>query len=164
MTIKVLTMDHRALRTQSEPYDLDKENPINVANKLKIVLSNFSGHGLAANQIGINKRMFVYKHDGKFVTVINPVITETSDELWNYQEGCLSIPGFWWNVDRPKKINLKGFDLKGNEIEIETTKITARIFQHEMDHINGKLVIDHIPAEELAIFKEKWSKRKHENK
>ena len=160
MNFKALTMDHRALRTYCEPFDLDKENPVPLANKLKMALSRMEGYGLAANQIGCNKRMFAWRIDGKFEIVVNPTIAEVDDDMWSFQEGCLSIPGFWWNVERPKRIDLRGFNIKGEEILVETTLTEARIFQHEMDHMDGKLVIDLISEEELAEFTAKWEKRK----
>ena len=77
------------------------------------------GVGLAANQVGVQKRLFVYdKGDGPHV-VVNPVIVETSGE-WVYEEGCLSVPGLSWEIVRPNAVHLKGFDLDGNELDIET--------------------------------------------
>ena len=93
------------------------------------------GVGLAANQIGIQKRMFVYdKGDGP-VVVVNPRIVESAGE-WTYEEGCLSVPGLSWEITRPNQIFLVGYDLDGNEISVETDEFEGRIFQHEMDHLD----------------------------
>jgi peptide deformylase len=107
------------------------------------------GVGLAANQIGIQKRMFVYDAaDGKGPrTVINPQIVETSGE-WLFEEGCLSVPGLTWEIARPNKVHLKGFDLDGNEIDIETDEYEARIFQHEVDHLDGHLLLHRLTEEQ----------------
>ncbi len=105
------------------------------------------GVGLAANQIGVQKRLFVYdKGDGP-VVVVNPTILE-SDGEWTYQEGCLSVPGLSWEITRPNAIHLVGFDLDGNEISVETDEFEGRIFQHEMDHLNGVLLIERLDADQ----------------
>ena len=103
------------------------------------------GVGLAANQIGVQKRLFVYdKGDGP-VVVVNPVIVESEGE-WTYEEGCLSVPGMSWEITRANAIHLTGFDLDGNEIDIQTDEFEGRIFQHEMDHLDGVLLIERLDA------------------
>lgn len=107
------------------------------------------GVGLAANQIGVQKRIFVYDQgdgDGAFV-VINPTIVETDGE-WTFQEGCLSVPGLSWEITRANSVHLIGYDLEGNELDIETDEYEGRIFQHEMDHLNGMLLIDRLDADQ----------------
>src|ERR1035437_6459065 len=92
------------------------------------------GVGLAANQIGVQKRLFVYdKGDGP-VVVVNPQIIETSGE-WAYEEGCLSVPGLSWEIVRPNHVHLVGRDLDGNEIDVQTAEYEGMIFQHEVDHL-----------------------------
>jgi peptide deformylase len=105
------------------------------------------GSGLAANQIGVQKRLFVYdKGDGP-VVVVNPVIVE-SDGEWTYEEGCLSVPGYSWAITRPNAVHLTGYDLDGNEISVETDEFEGRIFQHEMDHLNGVLLIERLDEDQ----------------
>jgi peptide deformylase len=99
------------------------------------------GLGLAAPQVGVQKRLFVYQmEDREPLAIINPVITESRGE-WEYDEGCLSIPGLFFPIVRPKEIHLTGFDLDGNEISIEADELEARCFQHELDHLDGRLLI-----------------------
>ena len=101
------------------------------------------GSGLAANQIGVQKRIFVYdKGDGP-VVVINPEIRESEGE-WTFEEGCLSVPGYSWEITRPNRIHLVGLDLDGREIDIDTDEFEGRIFQHEMDHLNGVLLVERL--------------------
>jgi peptide deformylase len=101
------------------------------------------GVGLAANQIGVQKRLFVYdKGDGPRV-VVNPVIVETSGE-WPYEEGCLSVPGLSWEIVRPNAVHLRGYDLDGHELDVEAEEFEGRIFQHEVDHLDGVLLIDRL--------------------
>jgi peptide deformylase len=102
------------------------------------------GLGLAAPQVGVQKRMFVYEvpdTDEGPKTIINPQITESSGE-WEYEEGCLSVPGLYFPIIRPKQIHLTGYDLDGNEVSIEADELAARLFQHELDHLDGRLLLE----------------------
>ena len=107
------------------------------------------GLGLAAPQVGVQKRLFVYDlQDGKGAkTLINPVIKESVGE-WSYDEGCLSVPGLSWEIVRPKEIHLVGLDLDGNDVDIEADELLARLFQHELDHLDGTLLIDHLDEDQ----------------
>lgn len=99
------------------------------------------GVGLAAPQVGVQKRLFVYQlEDQDPVAIVNPEIKETRGE-WEYDEGCLSIPGLYFPIVRPKEVHLVGFDLEGNELSIEADELEARCFQHELDHLDGRLLI-----------------------
>jgi peptide deformylase len=105
------------------------------------------GVGLAANQVGIGKRLFVYdKGDGP-VVVVNPVILESAGE-WTYDEGCLSVPGMSWEIVRANEVHLVGRDLDGNEVSYEANEFEGRIFQHEMDHLNGVLLVERLDPDQ----------------
>ena len=101
------------------------------------------GVGLAAPQVGVGKRLFVYDVGEGPQVVINPEIREAHGE-WAYDEGCLSIPGLAFELVRPKEVHLVGFDLEGNELSIEADELTARCFQHELDHLDGILFIERL--------------------
>ena len=101
------------------------------------------GSGLAANQVGVQRRLFVYDAGDGARAVINPRIVE-SDGEWVYDEGCLSIPGLSWEIVRPNAVHLVGLDLDGNEISIEATELEGRIFQHELDHLDGILLVERL--------------------
>ena len=105
------------------------------------------GVGLAAPQVGVERRMFVYDIGDGPSTVINPAIVESSGE-WSYHEGCLSIPGLYFDLVRPKEVLLRGIDLDGEELEIEADELLARCFQHEMDHLDGILVLERLEPEQ----------------
>jgi peptide deformylase len=107
------------------------------------------GIGLAANQVGVQKRMFVYDiGDGLGPhTVINPVLTVPGGE-WTYDEGCLSVPGLYWPIERPKTVHLTGLDLDGNELDIEADDLLARMFQHECDHLDGVLLLQRLTKDQ----------------
>ncbi|HEV7886247.1 MAG TPA: peptide deformylase [Acidimicrobiales bacterium] len=103
------------------------------------------GAGLAAPQVGVQKRLFVYDAgDGQGPRVIvNPTLSEARGE-WTYEEGCLSVPGLYWPITRPKEVHLTGFDLHGNEVSIEADEFEARVFQHELDHLDGTLLLERL--------------------
>ncbi|MGO8859557.1 MAG: peptide deformylase [Acidimicrobiales bacterium] len=105
------------------------------------------GSGLAANQVGVQRRLFVYDIGEGPRTVINPRIVE-SDGEWSYEEGCLSIPGLSWDIVRPNAVHLVGLDLEGNELSIEATELEGRVFQHELDHLDGILLVERLDADQ----------------
>lgn len=107
------------------------------------------GLGLAAPQVGVGKRFFVYDlgdDDGPRV-LVNPVVTEGDGE-WEFAEGCLSVPGLHFDIVRPKRINVRGIDLEGNDVEFEADELLARLVQHELDHLDGVLLLDHLEPEQ----------------
>lgn len=101
------------------------------------------GTGLAANQVGVQRRIFVYDVGDGAKTVINPRIIESEGE-WTYEEGCLSVPGLTWEIVRPNTVHLVGLDLDGNEISVEAAELEGRVFQHELDHLDGILLVEHL--------------------
>jgi peptide deformylase len=120
------------------------------------------GVGLSANQIGVSKRMFVYDQgegDGPFV-MINPTIVETDGE-WTFHEGCLSVPGLSWDITRANAVHLVAVDLDGNDIDIQTDEYQGRIFQHEMDHLDGVLLIERLDADQRREAKILLREQRH---
>jgi len=106
-----------------------------------------TGIGLAAPQVGVQKQIFVWEVEDKRELVINPQIVESSGE-WVYEEGCLSIPGLYVELVRPKEVLMRGLDLDGNEIEFEADELMGRLFQHELDHLNGVLMFDRMEPDQ----------------
>jgi len=105
------------------------------------------GVGLAAPQVGVQKRLFVYDIGEGPHVVINPTIAETSGE-WTYEEGCLSVPGLYWPIVRAKQVHLTGRDLEGNDLAIDADELLARVFQHECDHLDGMLLLSRLDADQ----------------
>jgi peptide deformylase len=103
--------------------------------------------GLAANQIGVGLRAFSYNIDGEVGYIINPVLVETSGELEAVEEGCLSVPGFYFPRKRYPFARVKGIDLKGNPIELSGEGVMAQALQHETDHLDGHLYIEGLDPE-----------------
>ena len=106
------------------------------------------GVGLAAPQVGVQKRLFVYDVGEGPHAVINPVLNDFRGGEWPYHEGCLSVPELWWDIERPKEVTLRGLDLEGNEQVIEADELLARVFQHEVDHLDGILLLERVGPEE----------------
>ena len=131
------------------------------------IMYKANGIGLAAPQIGLSSRIIVIdtKEDGSSpIAVINPVIKQKSDSLIIYEEGCLSLPGIMFDVKRPEKILVSGLDLNAKEIEIEAKGLLARVFQHEIDHLNGVLFIDYIEQHVRNEFRSELKRIKKLNK
>lgn len=102
------------------------------------------GVGLAAPQIGISKRVIIINYDDEIRAFINPEIEILEEEVEEDEEGCLSVPGIKEMVNRHKKVKIKAQDIKGNDIEIVAEGFLARVFQHELDHLEGLLFIDRL--------------------
>ena len=154
---KIRTLGDPVLKSQCVDIENFGKDIENLAAKMSKVLHKDShGIGLAANQIGIKKRIVIVDTDSVDIpeeVIINPVITD-SDDLWTYEEGCLSIPGFYYPIIRPKIVNLKAQRLDGSEFEIELDVLEARLMLHEIDHLNGLCMFDRIPKEEMAQAQE----------
>lgn len=112
------------------------------------------GIGLAAPQVGVAQRFFVYDlgDDTGRQVLVNPVITGTDGE-WTYDEGCLSVPGQYFEIVRPKQIEVSGRDLDGNEVSFEADELLARLIQHELDHLDGVLLLDLLDADQAKAAK-----------
>jgi peptide deformylase len=103
--------------------------------------------GLAANQIGVGLRAFSYNVDGEVGYVINPELVEVSGEPELVEEGCLSVPGFYFPRRRYPFARVRGVDLEGNEVELSGEGLMAQALQHEVDHLDGHLYIEGLEPE-----------------
>lgn len=108
------------------------------------------GLAVAAPQVGVSKRVVVYQmvDDPEPTVIVNPRIVESGDEPWTYAEGCLSIPGIYWEITRPKQILVVGLDLDGDEVSIEADELAARMYQHELDHLDGVLMTERLAEDQ----------------
>ena len=109
-----------------------------------------TGAGLAANQVGVLRRLFTYEWvaerggQGQFGALVNPEVLETSEEQQEGEEGCLSFPGLFYPTTRPLRARIRAQDVHGEPVETVGEEMLARIFLHEIDHLNGILFIDHL--------------------
>jgi peptide deformylase len=142
------------IRTYGDPVLRQKAHPIDdidgaiaqLADDMLAPMRQVKGLGLAAPQVGVLKRLFVYElpDDPRGPQcIVNPVIAESSGE-WEYEEGCLSVPELFFPIVRPKEVHITGFDLHGREVSIEADELLGRLFQHELDHLDGVLLLEHL--------------------
>jgi peptide deformylase len=108
------------------------------------------GVGLAAPQVGLSQRLLVYRvgHEAPLVAVVNPEIEWSSDDEEPLEEGCLSLPGVHVDVDRPIHVRVRAQDERGDPRLIEASGLEARVLQHEIDHLNGTLILEHASREQ----------------
>jgi peptide deformylase len=136
------------LKTKAAPVaDIDGKAARLVDRMFDALYGTDNGLALAAPQIGVQKQVVVWDFGDDPTVVINPQIVE-SDGEWLYEEGCLSIPGLYVEISRPKQVHVRGLDVDGNEVEWEADEIEARMFQHELDHLNGVLMFDRMTADQ----------------
>jgi peptide deformylase len=124
------------------------------------------GIGLAATQVNVHKRIVVMdlSEDRSEPRVfINPEFEPLTDEMEQYQEGCLSVPGFYENVDRPQKVKIKALDRDGQPYELIAEGLLAVCIQHECDHLNGKLFVDYLSSLKRDRIKKKLEKIHRQN-
>ena len=131
-------------------------------DNMSTLMYQSSGIGLAANQVGVEKRIIVfdidYKEKGKNLTVvINPEIIVAENKI-EFEEGCLSVPDFQGKINRKKYVQVQGIDRGGKPINIEAEDLTAICIQHEIDHLNGTLILDHVSHLKRSIYKRRIEK------
>lgn len=157
---------HATLIETSRPWDFEKDgDAVQLEAEMIAFMESKGGIGLAANQIGLNVRVFVmgstYLEDfPKPFAVFNPVIKESSEEQQVDQEGCLSYPNLLLSIKRPKWIVAEYQDSKGNVNEIRVDGYLAKCFQHELDHLNGVCFVDRASPLKLQLAMKKLRKRK----
>ena len=148
MSYQIRTFGDPVLASQAAAVtDIDGKVVRIVEEMFDTLYDSDSGIGLAAPQVGIQRQIFVWDMDDEPMVILNPTIVE-SDCEWVYDEGCLSIPGLYVEMTRPKTVLMKGIDMSGNEISLEADELEARLFQHELDHLNGVLMFDRMQPEQ----------------
>ncbi|WP_208432402.1 peptide deformylase [Bartonella taylorii] len=169
MPIKpLITLPDPILREVSKPVEHIDSTLQKLSDDMLDTMYNAQGVGLAAIQIGIPLRMLVIDVSRDDIpknplVVINPEILWLSDERNTYKEGCLSIPEYYAEVERPKRLCVRYQDRQGKQTEIEADDLLATCLQHEIDHLNGCLFIDHISKIKRDMVIRKFKKRAKEN-
>ena len=160
-TLKILEFPNPNLRKIAVPVT-------SFDNDLKCLIDNMfetmyeaNGIGLAATQVDVHKRLLVLdvseeRNDPK--VFVNPTIDVIESDLSDYDEGCLSVPGFYETVSRPKKIKVSAQDKEGSQFEIEADGVLSVCIQHEIDHLDGKLFVDYLSSLKRNRIKDKLQK------
>jgi len=140
---RIRTYGDPVLNTKaSDVTDIDGKF-VKLCDDMFVAMYDAPGIGLAAPQVGVQKRFFVYDIDENPGVLINPTVSE-SDGEWSYLEGCLSVPGMSFEILRPKQILVTGIDLDGNDVSFEADELWSRLIQHEIDHLDGVLLLEHL--------------------
>lgn len=161
--MKIVNCLDPVLRKKCKPIENIDGDLVGLSENMIETMFDAPGSGLAANQVGISDQLIVVdmgieKGEKEPLTIINPEITAMEDEVIE-EEGCLSIPELFAKVKRARRIELKGIDLNGNDLRIETEDFLARCFQHELDHLNGILFWDKLSKVKRDMLKRKFKKK-----
>jgi peptide deformylase len=148
MSYKIRTFGDPVLKTPASTVDDVDGKIIRLVDDMFDTLADSdNGLALAAPQIGVRKQVVVWDFGEDPLAIVNPEIVE-SDGEWVYDEGCLSIPGLYVEMMRPKQVLVRGVSLDGEVIEIEADELEARMFQHEIDHLQGVLMFDRMTSDQ----------------
>jgi peptide deformylase len=159
---KILTYPDPVLRQKVEPVTSFDDNLKQLASDLAETMYDAPGAGLAANQIGVRLRVVVVdvsasKEEKKHLVLVNPEIIE-KEGCQVDEEGCLSVIDLTANVERYRKVLVRAQDLEGKTWEFQAEDFFARVIQHELDHLNGVLFIDHLSSLKRALYKKRLKK------
>jgi peptide deformylase len=137
------------LKSRATPVDRFDDTLRNQVARMAGIMSDAFGVGLAAPQLGISQRVLVYRvgQEAPVIALVNPEVEWRGDESEPMEEGCLSIPGIEVDVDRPVHVRIRAHDEHGDERMVEASGLEARVIQHEIDHLDGTLILDRISRE-----------------
>ena len=166
--LNILTYPDKFLRQPAKPINNIDETTQKMIEDMAYTMYESKGVGLAAIQVGLDKRIIVYdisanESKRSFQALINPEIVEKHGSIISEKEGCLSVPDLRANVKRYKALIVESFDSKGKPIRIDAEGYLAIVLQHEIDHLNGILFIDHISALKRELYKRHIKKKLRKN-
>lgn len=155
MEISLLKEGDHVLQKIAEPYDFDKDgDPTDLVKAMTKIMFEHNGIGLAAPQVGVSKRIFIMGNNDKLFVCINPYIVTGNGEERDI-EGCLSFPNLWLRVLRKRQITVKYQTISGETVEQTLEGLIARVFQHELDHLDGICFDTRVGPTALDLAKEK---------
>jgi len=159
VALEVKTFGDPVLKTRASKVKEFDEALAKLAEEMLATMHEREGVGLAANQVGRLKRILVAATEDDEYVLVNPVIEASSEETETLAEGCLSIPGIQVEVERPVAVTVSGQDAAGEDLRIEAEGLLARIFQHEVDHLDGVLILDRTDRESRKAALREWRER-----
>jgi peptide deformylase len=142
MALDLRTFGDPVLKTRAAPVETFDESLSRLAEEMLATMREREGVGLAANQVGRLKRILVAAVEDQEYVIVNPTIEETARSTEKDREGCLSIPGIQVEVERPTAVTVSGQDASGAPLHLEASGLLARVLQHEVDHLDGVLILD----------------------
>ena len=156
--MKLVNENSEILRTKCIDYDFDIDgDPMPIIEKMTKIMFENNGIGLALPQVGINSRIFIMGNKDLLVACINPVIINYRG-LYKDQEGCLSFPNLWLNVNRASEIDVKFYQVDGTVKEVTLNGLMARVYQHELEHLDGICFDTKISRVSLNLAKKRRKK------
>ncbi len=159
--LEILEFPDPRLRTVAKPVEKVDDELRKLIDDMFETMYACPGIGLAATQVNVHTRLIVMdlsEDQPQPRVFINPEITPLTDELAPYEEGCLSVPGFYEKVQRPARVRIKALDRDGNAFEEEADELLATCIQHEIDHLDGKLFVDYVSRLKRDRIKKKLEK------
>jgi peptide deformylase len=160
--LEILEFPDPRLRREAKPVEVVDDALRALIDDMFETMYDAPGIGLAATQVNIHKRLLVIdvsENRDQPLVLINPQITVLDQELGTYDEGCLSVPGFYETVHRPQGIRVTALDRDGQTLEIETQDLLAICIQHEVDHLDGKLFVDYLSPLKRTRIRKKLEKQ-----
>lgn len=151
------------LRKETEKVEVFDEKLADLVARMRDLMFQYDGVGLAAPQIGESRKIAVVYYEEKLHVLINPVVKESHGRQIG-EEGCLSFPGIYEDIERPSKVLVQAQNEKGESFTAEASDFLARAFSHEIDHLNGKLMIDHLSPMKREMVKRKLKKNKKDDR
>ena len=142
MALDLRTFGDPVLKTRAAPVDAFDGSLARLADDMLATMREQEGVGLAANQVGRLKRVLVAAVEDQEYVIVNPVIEKTAQPTEKDLEGCLSIPGIQVEVERATGVTVSGYDASGAPVRLEASGLLARVLQHEVDHLDGVLILD----------------------
>ena len=142
MALDIRTFGDPVLKTRAAPVETFDDSLARLTEEMLATMRENDGVGLAANQVGRLKRVLVASVEDEDYVIVNPVLSDASETTEPGQEGCLSIPGINVEVDRPTAVTVTGQDASGEPLRIQAQDMLARVLQHEVDHLDGVLILD----------------------
>ena len=156
MALDIRTFGDPVLKTRAAPVDNFDESLARLTQDMLSTMRDNDGVGLAANQVGRLKRVLVASVEDEDYIIVNPVLTGMSDATERAPEGCLSIPGIQVEVERPTSVSVSGTDASGEPLQIEASDTLARVLQHEVDHLDGVLILDRTDRASRKTAMREW--------
>jgi peptide deformylase len=151
MALDIRTFGDPVLKTRAAPVECFDGSLAHLAEEMLATMREHEGVGLAANQVGRLKRLLVAALEDEEFVIVNPVVAEAVETTEKELEGCLSIPGIQVEIERPTGISVSGQDTSGTPLRIEASGLLARILQHEVDHLDGVLILDRTDRESRKV-------------
>ncbi|MEJ7813759.1 MAG: peptide deformylase [Rubrobacter sp.] len=159
MALDIRSFGDPVLKTRAAPVESFDESLVRLTQDMLATMRDNEGVGLAANQVGRLKRVFVAAIEDEEYVIVNPVLTDWSETTESVPEGCLSIPGILVDVERPTGVTVSGQDVSGGPLQIRASDLLARVLQHEVDHLDGVLILDRTDRPSRKAAMREWRER-----